>query len=40
VIHSTQDSLLHLDLGPFPTRTQAEAMRQQLIRDGYDATLK
>lgn len=40
VIHSTQDSLLHLDLGPFPTRTQAEGIRQQLIRDGYDATLK
>lgn len=40
VNHSTQDSLLHLDLGPFPTRTQAEAVRQRLVRDGYDATLK
>jgi cell division septation protein DedD len=40
VNHSTQDSLLHLDLGPFPTRTQAETMRQRLMRDGYDATLK
>jgi pilus assembly protein CpaC len=40
VNHSTQDSLLHLDLGPFPTRSQAEAMRQRLIADGYNATLK
>lgn len=40
VNHGTQDSLLHLDLGPFPSRTQAEAVRQQLLHDGYDATLK
>jgi len=40
VNHTTQDSLLHLDLGPFPTRMQAEAMRQRLVQDGYDATLK
>jgi hypothetical protein len=40
VNHDTQDSLLHLDLGPFPSRTQAEAMRQRLVQDGYDATLK
>jgi pilus assembly protein CpaC len=40
VNHSTQDSLLHLDLGPFATTTQAEAMRLRLMRDGYDATLK
>ncbi len=41
VINRTaQDSLLHLDLGPFPTRTQAEAVRQRLMQDGFDATLK
>lgn len=40
VNHSTQDSLLHLDLGPFPTKSQAEAMRQRLLADGYNATLK
>jgi cell division septation protein DedD len=40
VNHTTQDSLLHLDLGPFPTRTQAETVQQQLLRDGYAATLK
>lgn len=40
VNHNTQDSLLHLDLGPFPSKTQAEAVRQRLLQDGYDATLK
>ena len=38
--HVTEDSLLHLDLGPFPSRTQAEAMRARLVQDGYNATLK
>jgi cell division septation protein DedD len=40
VSRGTQDSLLHLDLGPFPSRTQAEAMRQRLVQDGYDASLR
>jgi cell division septation protein DedD len=40
VNHDTQDSLLHLDLGPFPSRTEAEAVRQRLVQDGYDATLR
>ena len=37
---SAQDSLVHLDLGPFPSRGEAEAMRQRLVQDGYDASLK
>jgi len=36
----TEDSLLHLDLGPFPSRSDAEAVRQRLLQDGYDATIK
>lgn len=38
--HDAQDSLLHLDLGPYPSKTQAEAMRLRLVQDGYNATLK
>lgn len=35
-----QDSLLHIDVGPFPTRSDAETMRQRLLHDGYDATIR
>ncbi len=34
------DSLLHLEVGPFKTTTDAEAMRQRLMVDGYNATVK
>ena len=34
------DLLLHLDVGPFATQKDAETMRQRLLRDGYNATLK
>jgi pilus assembly protein CpaC len=40
VSHNTQDSLLHLDVGPFSNTTDAEKMRQRLLLDGYDATIK
>ena len=35
-----QDKLLHIQLGPFPTKKDAEAMRQRLITDGYNPILK
>ena len=40
VNHGTQDSLLHLDVGPFISRSDAETMRQRLLLDGYNATIK
>ena len=40
VSRNAQDSLLHLDLGPFASRSDAEAVRQRLIQDGYNASLK
>lgn len=36
----TQDKLLHIQVGPFPTKKEAEAMRQRLIVDGYNPILK
>ena len=35
-----QDKLLHVQLGPYPTKKEAEAMRQRLITDGYNPILK
>jgi pilus assembly protein CpaC len=40
VNHEPQDSLLHLDIGPFANKKDAETMRQRLILDGYNATIK
>jgi pilus assembly protein CpaC len=40
VNHDPQDSLLHLDIGPFPTSEDAETIRQKLLSDGYDARIK
>jgi len=40
VSHDPANSLLHLDIGPFATSKDAETMRQQLLLDGYDATIK
>ncbi|HKO20315.1 MAG TPA: SPOR domain-containing protein, partial [Acidobacteriaceae bacterium] len=40
VNRAQQDSLLHIDVGPFPTRSDAEIMRQRLLRDGYDASIR
>lgn len=36
----TNDHLVHIQVGPFPTRKDAEAMRQRLLADGYNAILK
>ncbi len=35
-----QDTLLHLQLGPYPTKKDAEAMRQRLLADGFNAYIK
>lgn len=35
-----QDKLFHIQLGPFATKKDAEAMRQRLIADGYNAIVK
>lgn len=40
VNQDTQSSLLHLDIGPFANTKDAETMRQRLLLDGYDATIK
>lgn len=34
------DTLIHVQVGPFPTRADAIAMRQKLLGDGYNAILK
>ena len=40
-IHTgSADDLLHVQLGPFASRKDAEAMRQQLSIDGYNSILK
>jgi cell division septation protein DedD len=36
----TQDKLLHVQIGPFTTRKDADAMRQHLLSDGYNAIVK
>ena len=40
ISRTSQDSLLHLALGPFKTKQDAESMRQKLVSDGYNATMK
>jgi DedD protein len=35
-----QDKLIHIQVGPFPNKKDAEAMRQRLLADGYNAILK
>ncbi len=38
--HEPQDKLFHVQIGPFPTRKEADAMRQRLQADGYNAIVK
>ncbi|HEY6414089.1 MAG TPA: SPOR domain-containing protein [Edaphobacter sp.] len=38
--HEPQDKLLHVQIGPFATKKDAEAMRQRLLSDGYNAMVK
>jgi len=35
-----QDKLIHIQLGPFANRNDANAMRQRLLADGYNAIVK
>lgn len=35
-----QDKLLHIQVGPFATKPEAEEMRKRLLADGYNAILK
>jgi DedD protein len=35
-----QDKLLHVQVGPFPTRKDADVMRQKLLADGFNAIIK
>jgi DedD protein len=38
--HEPQDKLLHVQIGPFATKKDADAMRQRLQADGYNAIVK
>ena len=34
------DKLYHVQVGPFTDKAQAEAMKQRLLADGYNAIMK
>ena len=38
--HEAQDKLIHVQIGPFATKKDAEVMRQRLLSDGYNAIVK
>jgi DedD protein len=40
VRNEPQDKLLHVQIGPFASRADANAMRQKLLSDGYNAIIK
>lgn len=40
VRNEAQDSLAHVQIGPFMTRAEANAMRTRLLGDGYNAVVK
>ncbi|MFP5229606.1 MAG: SPOR domain-containing protein [Acidobacteriota bacterium] len=40
VRNEPQDQLLHIQLGPYPSRSDAMAMRAKLLADGYNAVVK
>jgi cell division septation protein DedD len=40
VSRDPQDSMLHLEVGPFADNSTAQAMRQRLVLEGYNATVK
>jgi cell division septation protein DedD len=35
-----QDGLIHVRIGPFKTRDEAETWRQKLLNDGYNAIMQ
>jgi cell division septation protein DedD len=40
VRHEPQDKLLHVQIGPFPDRKSAEAMRARVLAGGFNAIVK
>lgn len=38
--HEPQDKLLHVQIGPFTDRKEAEAMRTRVLADGFNAIVK
>jgi DedD protein len=40
VHHEAQDKLLHVQIGPFPDRKDAEAMQKRVLADGFNAIVK
>lgn len=40
VRQEAQDRLMHVQVGPFATRKDADIMRQRLLADGYNAIIK
>lgn len=40
VRHEPQDKLLHVQIGPFPSKKDAEDMKKRLLADGYNAIVK
>jgi DedD protein len=40
VRHEPQDQLLHIQVGPFANRKDAEDMRQRILGDGFNAIIK
>lgn len=40
VRHEPQDQLLHIQIGPFATRKDADAMRQNVLSHGFNAIVK
>jgi DedD protein len=40
VRHEPQDTLFHVQLGPFADKKEAEAMRQRVLADGFNAIVK
>jgi DedD protein len=38
--HAQPDKLIHIQVGPFGNRKDADAMRQRLLSDGYNAIVK
>lgn len=38
--HEAQDRLLHVQVGPFASKKDADLMRQRLLADGYNAIVK
>jgi len=40
VRHEPQDKLLHVQIGPFATRKDADAMCQRVLADGFNAIVK